>query len=437
MIIFKTNLYLVFRLIVCVFIFLVFTQNTIGQNAVVLELKVQGNKRLKSSFVKSISDQKAGAVLDSTLIEQDIIRLKRLPAVSHAYYNVLSKKDSYTVVYGIEENFTLIPNVSLYTTNNDEFAYRLGLYDFNTLGRNIAFGGFYQKDIFDSYGVNLRAPFLFNNHIGLAFNFQDLTTQEPVFLEEGVADYRYNNTSFEVLGLYTFNFKHRLEAGVTFFNEDYTYLAGATSADIPQDLDVDKLLFKGIYEYNGLDYYYQYVSGFKSVFNFQYVSANDATLPDFFIGWNDFQYFLRLGKSKDSSKKKGNLATRLRVGFATNDDSPFAPFSVDNNLNIRGVGNTIDRGTGMIVLNTEYRHTLLDKEWFVLQSNVFVDAGSWRNPGGDLSDFGDDQNLRVYPGVGMRFIHKRIFNATFRVDYGVGITPNATSGLVFGIGQYF
>ncbi|MDE0599038.1 MAG: outer membrane protein assembly factor, partial [Dokdonia donghaensis] len=97
----------------------------------------------------------------------------------------------------------------------------------------------------------------------------------------------------------------------------------------------------------------------------------------------------------------------------------------------------IDRGTGVVVLNAEYRQTLADRDWFTIQGVGFVDAGSWRNPGGDFGDFGDDQNLRIYPGLGLRFIHKKIFNATFRVDYGYGITQDATSGIVFGIGQYF
>lgn len=403
----------------------------LSQEAIVADIMVQGNKRLKSSFVKLISDQKPGQVLDSTKMEHDIIRLKRLPAVAHAYYQVFySHENLYNVFYSIEENFTINPQVNIYTTNDDEFAYRLGLYEFNTLGRNIAFGGFYQRDIFDSYGVNFRAPFLLNNKIGLAVNFQNLVTQEPVFLDQGTADYKYTNTSFEILGLYSFNFKHRIEAGITVFNEDYEYLFGATSPEVPTDFNVDKRLLKFIYEYSALDYYYQYTSGFKSTLNVQFVTAAEPTLPDFTIWWNDFQYFLRIGET-------GNWASRLRFGLASNANSPFAPFSVDNNLNVRGVGNVIDRGTGMIVLNTEYRHTLVDKDWFAVQSNVFVDAGSWRNPGGDFGDFADDQNVRVYPGAGVRFIHKKIFNATFRIDYGVGITPNSTSGLVFGIGQYF
>ena len=110
---------------------------------------------------------------------------------------------------------------------------------------------------------------------------------------------------------------------------------------------------------------------------------------------------------------------------------------MDNNLNIRGVGNIIDRGTGAIVLNTEFRYSLVEKDWFVLQGNVFLDGGSWRNPGGDFGDFADSQNVRIYPGVGVRLIHKRIFNAIFRIDYGHGITKDAARGVVFGIGQYF
>jgi mannose-6-phosphate isomerase-like protein (cupin superfamily) len=160
------------------------------------------------------------------------------------------------------------------------------------------------------------------------------------------------------------------------------------------------------------------------------VTTRDKSLPGFLIGWNDLLYYKRIGQ-------KGNWANRLRLGLASNDETPFAPFSVDNNLNIRGVGNIIDRGTAAIVLNTEYRHTLIDKSWFVLQGNGFVDAGSWRNPGGDFGDFGDNQNLRVYPGVGLRFIHKKIFNAIFRIDYGYGVTKDASRGFVFGIGQYF
>ncbi len=402
-----------------------------GQQATVTKIEVKGTKHTKISFVKKLMKLKEGMPLDSLQMEQDITRLKRLPSISHAYYQVFPlKEEEYKVYYTLEENFTLIPFANLFSSSNDDFAFRVGLQEFNFLGRNITLGGFYQLDVFNSYGFSLRAPYLFSNKLGLAFNYNNFTNQEPVFFEEDTAEYRYSNTGFEILGLYELNFKNRIELGFSLFNEDYNYLEGATRPDVPLILNVDKHLFKLIYNYDNVDYFYHYLDGFRSNLNFQYVGSSDIALPEFLIGFNDFSYYKRIGSH-------GNWANRLRLGLASNVNSPFAPFTVDNNLNIRGVGNTIDRGTGAIVFNMEYRHTLVDKDWFVLQSNFFVDGGSWRNPGGNFGDFLDSENLRIYPGVGLRFIHKRIFNAVFRIDYGYGITKDSANGIVFGIGQYF
>ena len=78
------------------FILIIFFESSINaQEHIVQDLKIQGNKRLKTSFVKNISIIKVGCVLDSTIIEQDILRLKRLPSVSHVYYEVFhSEKKS-------------------------------------------------------------------------------------------------------------------------------------------------------------------------------------------------------------------------------------------------------------------------------------------------------------------------------------------------------
>lgn len=395
------------------------------------DVNIKGTKRIKVSFVRKLINTKTGSVLDSLQLNEDVIRLKRLPSVSYAYFQTHEKgTNEYDVIFSIEENFTLIPYANLYSSSNDDFAFRIGLQEYNLLGRNITLGGFYQYDVFNSYALRLRAPYLFSNKLGLALNYNDITTQEPVFFNDTSAEYKYRNNGFELMGLFEINFENRVELGFSLFTEDYQYLFGATQADIPQILNVDKHLLKFIYNYEDIEYHYQYLNGFRSTLNFQYVQSSDENLLDFLIGFNDFVFYKRIGK-------KGNWANRLRLGLASNADTPFAPFTVDNNLNIRGVGNRIDRGTAAIVFNTEYRYSLIDKDWFVLQSNLFIDGGSWRNPGGDLSDFGDEKNIRIYPGIGVRFIHKRIFNAVFRIDYGYGITKNPSRGFVFGIGQYF
>ncbi|WP_337994746.1 BamA/TamA family outer membrane protein [Polaribacter ponticola] len=136
----------------------------------------------------------------------------------------------------------------------------------------------------------------------------------------------------------------------------------------------------------------------------------------------------------------GNFANRLRVGLSSNEETPFAPFALDNNVNLRGVGILVDRGTGSIVYNTEYRHTVYDKKWLAIQTNVFADIGAWRNPGGKLNDFIEKDNLKIFSGLGLRFISKKIYNATFRIDYGFRVFDNknnSNGGIVFGIGQYF
>ncbi len=401
-----------------------------AQTDLVTGIDFIGNKKTKTSALLKVIRTKVNREFDKTQIEQDKKRLIRIPAVADVQYKIEKSDKGYNVFFTITENFTLIPGANVYTTDEDEFAFRVSLFEFNLFGKNITAGGWYQRDIYNSYGASFRAPFLFSNQLGLALNYSNLTTQEPVFLDNGTAQYKYNNTSYEILGLYQFDFFNRVEVGVNYFNEDYLYRSGVTAPDVPTDFNVDKLLYKLIYEYDNLTFDFQFVSGFKSLLNFQYVQSTDGVLPSFIIGWNDFFYFRRVSR-------KGNWASRLRMGLATNDDSPFAPFAVDNNINVRGVGNTIDRGTGVIVLNTEYRHTLYEKDWFVLQSNVFLDAGSWRNPKGDFSDFTNSDNFRIYPGAGIRFIHKKIFNATFRIDYGYGVSKDATNGFVFGIGQYF
>ncbi|WP_010180031.1 POTRA domain-containing protein [Aquimarina agarilytica] len=416
------------RLSICCFLLFCFLLQ--GQTSVVTGIDFIGNKKTKTSALLKVIHTNVGSEFNEAEVAQDKKRLIRLPAIADAQYKIEKHEGGYNIFFTIVENFTLIPGANVYTTDEDEFAFRVSLFEFNLLGKNITTGGWYQRDVFDSFGASFRAPFLFSTKLGLSFNYSNLTTQEPVFLNNGTAEYKYNNTSYELLGLYQFNFFNRVEVGANYFNEDYLYLNGATDSNVPTDFNVDKLLYKFIYEYNNLTYNFQYVSGFKSLLNFQYVKSTEGVLPSFIIGWNDFFYYRRVNR-------KGNWASRLRMGLATNDDSPFAPFAVDNNINVRGVGNTIDRGTGVIVLNTEYRHTLYEKDWFILQSNAFIDAGSWRNPKGDFSDFSDPDNFRIYPGLGLRFIHKKIFNATFRIDYGYGVSKDATNGFVFGIGQYF
>ncbi len=401
-----------------------------SQTKIIETIDWKGAKRMNKKFMTEFIQSKVNANLDSLKLNNDVDALTRLNGISKVTYQVTnSNSGNYVVEYTIVEDFSIIPNLSLWTTDITT-AYRIGLYDYNFLGRNNTIGGFYQYNGVSSFGFNYSSPFLFSTKLGLEVSSHKLGSIEPIFFEGTKATYQYINTAAELLGVYRINYRNSFKLGFSIFNEHYTYQNGATSPNVPLELKIDKYLFKSNYLYDNLKYDYYLVKGIRNSTFFQVVKTSNEFQNSFIIGWNDLSYFKRVGGN-------GNWANRLRLGLSTNDITPFAPFSVDNNLNIRGVGNIIDRGTGTIVMNTEFRKTLYEKKWFVLQGNAFIDAGTWRRPGENFADFFDKKNVRVYPGIGLRLIHKTIFNAIFRLDYGYGITQNGSKGIVFGIGQYF
>ena len=143
------------------------------------------------------------------------------------------------------------------------------------------------------------------------------------------------------------------------------------------------------------------------------------------------------GKQFWKLKEKTNLAIQLRAAIGSDDGSPFAPFVLDSNFNLRGVGNRVDRATAQIVLNIELRQTLWTYKNIAIQGVAFSDTGSWRNPGQDFSTLFEVSSFRTFVGVGGRVILTKVFDAVLRVDFGLDVFDGTTNGLVIGFGQFF
>ncbi|TPV31882.1 hypothetical protein FJ651_13775 [Paucihalobacter ruber] len=407
----------------------------LSQNSIISEVEIEGNKRTTTNFLKRLAFVKNGSTLDSLKIADDVRRFTLLPSVASASFQLYEiGPENYKVVYNIVENFAIIPGLNVSQDVNDDIAFRTSLFDFNFLGQNQIIGGFYSRNVFGSYGAFWEAPNLFTRKLGFGLNFQNNVLQEPIFFDDGRdVDYKFDSSSFEFRFFYEHNFKNRFEIGLNFAAINYNLLNGDVPDNFPETLELNRILVVGEYQYNNLALEYQYVSGFRSLFSYEFTldsKGDNDLLRNFFVGRNDFEYFKRVGA-------KGNWANRLRLGFASNSSTPFAPFALDNQLNIRGVGNVVDRGSASVVVNTEYRYTLYEKGWFAMQGNAFIDAGTWQNPGGDISNLLKAENASLFSGLGLRFIHKRIFNAVFRIDYGFSVGDKSNSGIVFGIGQYF
>lgn len=413
--------------------FLLLSQSSFAQDnsqAEIISLEIKGLKKTKLSFIQDIILGDTLKKLDSAALQADIQRIINLPSIAHAYFQVFhSYENKYRVFYYLEEAFTLIPGVNLWSRGDQLWVWGQ-VSEYNLLGRNMLLDLFYQNNGKHSYGINFSAPYIFGSKWGSSISFKDLTSDEPVYFDEGSAIYEYKNRSLEGIVFYELDFKNILRTGGSFFREEYTFQRGGENVpDKPPSFLINKWLLKLNYEHYNILYYYHYLSGLRNNFNFQTVLAADGSNPPFYIFWDDLRYYKRINK-------KGNFAARFQVGLATNNDSPFSPFVIDNHTNVRGVGDRIERGSGVIFANAEYRHTFYENSWAALQGVGFVDASTWRMPGGEFSDFTKADLIYVHSGIGARFILKKVFNAVLRIDYGRGLN-NSRQGLVLGLGQYF
>lgn len=421
-----------YRVLVSIILLVGFSQLGLSQTGVINTIEFEGLKRTRASFLKRILKVQPTMQADSTKLALDLERLNRLPGIANATIKKsITENGHVDLTYIIDENFTIIPGLRASTAANGDFAFRLSLFEFNALGANHLIGGYYQNEVFSSYGAFIESRYLFTNKLGLGVNYQSNNTFEPIYFDNlNETNYRFQNQLIESYLLYEFDFHNRAELGFVVSKEEYTLEDGRFMNEIPVTLNADRVNVRSQYEYINLDKTYQYTSGWRNQTDVQVFTGGTGFLADNLIINNDLEYLTRVSN-------KGNWASRLRLGYSTNNDTPFAPFIVDNQVNVRGGGNVVARGTATATLNTEYRHTLLEKGWFVLQSNTFVDVNSQRQVGEKLDSLFESENLRIAPGLGLRFIHKRIFNAVLRLDYGVVIGENAGSGLTFGIGQYF
>ena len=416
-------------LLLCLFGWMLSAQDT---GPIIGEIKVDGLKKSKRSFIDILIHSKVGKAIDSSLVQADILRLIREPAVSHATYEIIQVDEKQAaLVFHIEENFTLIPAVDLWTTVEDQFAFHLGVNDYNFLGRGYTAGFFYRKNIYSGYGFLFGNPNFITSKLGYKIIGQHNKTLEPIRDEFNESFFDYINNSLEFLMDYELNLKNKVSLGFGMISEKYVKNKGVDLQEVPNEFETSKFLGKVLYDYDTLNYHYYFTEGFRSFTNFTYVTGLNINGDQRFVSFeNDFFFYKRI-------KSKGNWATRLKIGFATNTASPFAPFAIDNNQNIRGIGNLVQRGSGVLALNTEYRHTLIEKKWFVLQANSFWDIGSLRQSGDDLNTLFKNKSVETRAGIGVRFIHKYIFKAIIRIDYGFSFDNKNPGGLVFGISQYF
>ncbi len=392
---------------------------------IITTVEFVGLTKTKESFLRQYITLTGGQPYDSTQLINDRQRLLNLGILNQVHARVQQKDSTVTVVFTCWEMINTLPVFALGKTQ-DTFWYKSGIQSLSFSGRGDKLFAYYQYYDRHSFYLNYATDRIGNSRWGTTASLIKWATIEPLKSESGISTYSYTNYTGYASAVRFLSIQESVDIGVGIFNDQFE-AQQTQDNELAEVVQGNKLLSKFIFKSNHLNYQSFYVNGIYNQLNVEFFHSLDE-VRNFVTVFNDFRFFKQIGK-------RFNWANRLRIGIATNDDNPFAPFVLDSYLNIRGVGNRVDRGTGSAVINTELRYTIFDKRMLAAQSVGFFDFGSWRKPGGSFTNFTKSENMRAFSGIGFRLIYKRAFDTMLRIDYGYDY--NKSAGLVIGIGQYF
>lgn len=388
---------------------------------------VEGVENHHIGFIEQFISIRAGDDVDTARAIADCHLLRQLPSVYHADVKWEDRNGQWTQVYFLEEARTLIPYV--YAGQGgamESLTLQAGVSEFNFLGRGVWLMADYQYKELHSASVAFRIPFVTGRPWNVGGAFKHWNTIEPLYFGELPVRYHYQNRygQLNVSRLIT----PRDEVGVSaaLFDETYERRTLAEEEIAPSNQYFQKRLLQVFTRMDHRRPHFFIQRG--TLTEIRLTTVFNKTIPDerFEQLEANFRHYRQL-------RPNWNGALRLQAGISTHREGPFSPFVFDSQLNLRGSGDRVARGTATVVANSEWRRTLIDKSKWAVQAVGFVDAGWLREA--------DDDRMQMKPkafaGVGARFHVKRFYNAIFRVDYGQGVVRDQSGGFVFGLGQYF
>ena len=418
--------------LICIF-FLALCHPSIAQEkgAIVNSIEITGDHKLDKDFILNRITTKFKQPTTWENLDLDQQRLNRLNGVQHTVIEIDTLADKYLrIQYDIRGQKTIKPFVGLGRVKGN-FWWQIGAAEYNLFNKNQTLLGYFQsQDNRPNGKLFFSNPNVNGGRWGYSIDAFYNASVEPLFFESGAANYNYDLAGIGLGGLLHLGLLDKLQYTLTVFNEQFVRDPEAQQGlEGPASLSQLKILNSIGYVHDKVQYDFFYRKGFQHQILLQTVNTiNDDT--QFVNASYEGRHYWRLAP-------KWNLAAQLRLGIGTNNDSPFAPYVLDSNFNLRGVGNRVDRATAQIVINIEIRHTVWEYKNFAAQLVAFSDSGSWRSPGQDLSIITKTENFRSFVGGGARVILTKVFDSVFRIDYGFDLYDRNTQGLVIGFGQFF
>ena len=401
------------------------------ENAPIHEITFQGLTKTNPTYLKAIMLTKEGKAFSEDTLEFDIQNIKNMNlffAVEHEKL-WLQEHEAWKVIITIEEAHYLYPVLSA-SGFEDQLQVEVGFNQINFLGKAQSIGLVYKYYDRHSVSAFYSAERHKNNKTGHFIGLTKYSTVEPLYFEDTVSSFNFDNYNASVGGHYWFNYDWRVGLGGMYMYELYRQL-DTGSFDLGQsEFRFHKYQIRSFVEYNIVDQYFELLNGFGEMFYLETVQTVDYPEISFFKLTNELLWYKRFGN-------RHNIALRNNIGIATNNESPFAPFVLDGFINVRGVGNRVARGTAEFIFNAEYRFSFWRHKWFFLQAVAFGDFGALREPGDKIVNMFERDHTELFLGGGLRLHSRFFYNMIFRIDYSVSPVNPSNHGLTFGFGQFF
>ncbi len=418
----------------CILFLFFFAQESYSQR--VNSISFTGLTITSEDYLRDIISCKENGEFIEKFFEDDIFLLRNLNLFFEVEGNATTTDSiSYNLIFRIREANYLYPILSI-SGFKDQLKLQVGVNHINFLGRAQSIGVLYQFYDRHSFSVFHTAKRHSNQRTGHELALAKYSTVEPLYfadplIGDTVSSFNFDNYSVSAGGHYWLGRYTNIGLGAAYMYEDYQQRDDAFDVFGTKRFNFHKHQLRMHLESNKVENLFERQKGWKAKIYGEWIHTyTDGTAPSFLKLELSGSYYHLVGE-------RGNLASSVRFGTSTNAESPFAPFVLDGFLNVRGIGNRVERGTAELIVNTEYRHTLLLHKIVTLQSAAFFDYGALRTAGKSFNTFFDGDHPNLFLGAGLRFNLNILYKTCIRIDYSVNPFDPSIQGFTFGFGQFF
>lgn len=416
--------------------FIVFLFVTIlAQTQTITSIHFEGNKKSKEIYLRQNICVQEGDSVDIERIKESaqLLRNTNLFFLVEFKINTISERIT-LVTFIVEEVVTVFP-IFANGGSSERLNFTLGVSDIHFRGRGETIGlvyQYYDRHSFKFYQVSPRHK---NNRTGHEVFLGKYSTIEPLYFQDGSSsEFNFDNYHISTAGYFWLNRFLVAKLGGMLMQEKYENRdSDINSTDFMietgQSINLFKYQVRAELELKKIEHHFERRQGHYNLFHAEWIETpvySDATFLKF---TNDFKYMWMFGK-------RHNIILKNTTGIASNKNSPFSPFVIDDFVNVRGVGNRVARGTALTTFNSEYLFTALNHPWCFIQIGGFFDLSYIRPPGEKLEEAFAAANTFSTAGLGLRIHSRKWYNTVLRLDYGINLLNTSKSGFVIGLGQY-